>query len=95
VTRDEKPGKILGVALTDDGNYDELAESQIAINDCRKYFCARKFDFCTLQFSASPEGTDWRDIGPVLIFQKLADDYGGTAFHRRAGRIVRAGCRRY
>jgi len=74
VTRDEKPGKILGVALTDDGNYDELAESQIAINDWPQIFLRAEIDFCTLQFSASPEGTDWREIGPVLDFSKLADD---------------------
>jgi xylan 1,4-beta-xylosidase len=34
----------------------------------------------TPQFSASPDGTNWRDIGPALDASKLSDDYG-HGFH--------------
>ncbi|TAK98641.1 MAG: glycoside hydrolase family 43 protein, partial [Verrucomicrobia bacterium] len=38
VTHDEKLGKVLGVVLTDDGTYDELTDSQVAINDWKQVF---------------------------------------------------------
>ena len=44
VTHDEKLGKVLGVVLTDDGAYDELAESQIAINDWKQIFLRAAVD---------------------------------------------------
>jgi len=78
VTHDEKLGKILGVILTDDGAYDELTESQIIINDWKQIFLRSAVDGEKLQFSASPDGKVWRDIGPVLDFSKLSDDYGST-----------------
>jgi xylan 1,4-beta-xylosidase len=80
VTHDEQLGKILGVTLTDDTAYDELADSQIAINDCKQIFLRAEVDFQKLQFSASPDGKSWRNIGPVLDASKLSDDYG-TALH--------------
>ena len=78
VTHDEKLGKVLGVVLTDDGVYDELADSQIAINDWKQSFLRAAVDNEQLQFSASPDGKSWQNIGPVLDFSKLSDDYGGT-----------------
>jgi len=78
VTHDEKLGKILGVVLSDDGVYDELADSQIAVNDWKQIFLRAEIDFGKLQFSASPNGKDWKNIGPVLDFSKLSDDYGST-----------------
>jgi xylan 1,4-beta-xylosidase len=78
VTHDEKLGKILGVVLTDDGAYDELADSQIAINDWKQIFLRAAVDGERLQFSASPDGKAWRNIGPALDFSKLSDDYGST-----------------
>ena len=78
VTHDEKLGKVLGVVLTDDGVYDELAESQIAINDWKQIFLRAAVAGASLQFSASPDGQSWRDVGPVLDFSKLSDDYGST-----------------
>lgn len=78
VTQDEKLGKVVGVILTDDGAYDELTESQMAINDWKRVFLQAKVDGEKLQFSASPDGKVWREIGPVLDFSKLSDDYGST-----------------
>jgi xylan 1,4-beta-xylosidase len=78
VTHDEKLGKVLGIIQTDDGAYDELAESQIAINDWKQVFLRAAVDGERLQFSASPDGQSWQNIGPVLDFSKLSDDYGST-----------------
>jgi xylan 1,4-beta-xylosidase len=78
VTHDEKLGKVLGIVLTDDGAYDELADSQIVINDWKQVFLRAAVDGERLQFSASPDGKAWRNTGPVLDFSKLSDDYGST-----------------
>jgi xylan 1,4-beta-xylosidase len=78
VTHDEKLGKILGVVQTDDGVYDELADCQIAINDWKQVLLRATVDCERLQFSASPDGKVWQNIGPMLDFSKLSDDYGST-----------------
>jgi xylan 1,4-beta-xylosidase len=78
VTHEEKLGKVLGIVLTDDGAYDELAESQIVINDWKQIFLRAAVDGERLQFSASPDGKAWQNIGPVLDMSKLSDDYGST-----------------
>ncbi|MGH7951503.1 MAG: family 43 glycosylhydrolase, partial [Limisphaerales bacterium] len=76
VTHDEARGKILGIALTDNGNYDELSESEIAISEWKQIFLRATIDFQKLQFSASPDGQSWQNIGPILDVSKLSDDYG-------------------
>jgi xylan 1,4-beta-xylosidase len=68
VTHEEKLGKVLGIVLTDDGVYDELTESQIAINDWKQVFLRAQVDRVQLQFSASSDGRFWQNIGPVLDF---------------------------
>jgi xylan 1,4-beta-xylosidase len=78
VTHDEKLGKVLGIIQTDDGACDEPADSQIAINDWKQVFLRATVDGERLQFSASPDGQAWQNVGPVLDFSKLSDDYGGT-----------------
>lgn len=78
VTHNENLGKVLGVVLTDDGAYDELVQSQIAINDWNQIFLRATVDGERLQFSASPDGETWQAIGPVLDYSKLSDDYGST-----------------
>jgi xylan 1,4-beta-xylosidase len=78
VTHDEKLGKVLGIVLTDDGIYDELADSQLVINDWKQMFLRARIDGERLQFSASPDGKDWQVVGPVLDYSKLSDDYGST-----------------
>ena len=78
VTHDEIQGKILGIVLTDDGVYDELADSQIVINDWKRAFLRARINGAALQFSASPDGKGWRDIGPALDFSELSDDYGSA-----------------
>jgi len=78
VTHDEKLSKVLGIVQTDDGAYDELAGSQIVINDWKQIFLRAAVDAERLQFSASPDGKSWQNVGPVLDFSKLSDDYGST-----------------
>ena len=78
VTHDEALGKVLGVVLTDDGVYDELLETQIAIGGWKKVFLRAEIDGAQLQFSASPDGTAWQPAGPCLDMAKLSDDYGST-----------------
>lgn len=78
VTHDEKLGKVLGIVLADDGAYDELTDSQIAINDWKQVFLRATIDCERLQFSASPDGKTWQNIGPLLDMSKLSDDYGST-----------------
>ena len=75
VTHDEDHGKVLGIALTDNGNYDELHGSQIPVNGWPEVFLRATIDRERLQFAASPDGSAWRDIGPVLDATKLSDDY--------------------
>jgi len=76
VTHDEARGRILGIVQTDDGSYSELADSQIAIGDWPDIYLRADIDHERLQFSASPDGRQWRPIGPALDATKLSDDYG-------------------
>jgi xylan 1,4-beta-xylosidase len=80
VTHDEQRGKVLGIELCDDGQYDQLLDSYLAIGDWSNCFLRASIDYQTLQFSASPDGRNWKPIGPVLDATKLSDDYG-TGFH--------------
>ena len=74
VTRDEVAGKVLGIVLTDNGNYDELG-GQLAINGWPRVFLRARIDRERLRFSASPDREEWQFIGPVLDASKLSDDY--------------------
>jgi len=76
VSHHEVHGKILGVVLTDDGAYDELADSHLFIADWKQIHLRAVIDHARLQFSASPDGKAWQLVGPVLDASKLSDDYG-------------------
>jgi xylan 1,4-beta-xylosidase len=78
VTYDESRGNLLGIVLTDDGVYDELADGETVVNDWKQIFLRAEIERERLQFSASPDGKAWRNIGPVLDMSKLSDDYGST-----------------
>jgi xylan 1,4-beta-xylosidase len=78
VTHDEQAGRVLGIVLTDDGSYDELVESQTSINGWKSIFLRAEVDRERLQFSTSPDGKSWCDIGRALDMSKLSDDYGST-----------------
>ena len=76
VTHHEVFGKVLGITLTDDGVYDELADSQVVIPDWSRCHLRAVINAASLQFLASPDGVAWQAIGPVLDASKLSDDYG-------------------
>ena len=76
VTHDETVGRVLGIVLTDDGVYDELTDHQIAVADWPLMHLRAEIDGARLQFSASPDGENWREVGPALDASKLSDDYG-------------------
>jgi len=76
VTHDERRGKVLGLFLTDDGVHEEYFDKQIDVNDWPRYYLRAAIDDDTLQFSASPDGKDWQNVGGVLDMTKLSDDYG-------------------
>ena len=80
MTHDEPRGRILGIVLTDDGHFSAPANGEIVVNDWNQFHLRAEIDFQKLQFSASPDGQGWRNIGPVLDASKLSDDYG-TGFH--------------
>lgn len=77
VTHDEKLGKVIGIVLTDDGGYDELTD-QMAVNDWSRVYLRAVVAGVSLQFGVSPDGANWRELGPELDFSKLSDDYGST-----------------
>lgn len=76
LTHTEGRGRVLGVILTDDGAYRELQESELDVDDWPLAYLRARFDGPELRFFASPDGTDWQAVGPVLDASKLSDDYG-------------------
>lgn len=76
VTHNEVRGKVLGIVLTDDSHYDELAESEISVADWPQIFLRADINQAALQFSASRDGHVWQPVGPKLDSSKLSDDYG-------------------
>jgi len=71
---------VLGIDLCDDGQFDQLLDSVLAVGDWKKCFLRASIDHQHLQFSASPDGRAFKPIGPVLDASKLSDDYG-AGFH--------------
>lgn len=76
VTHDEARGRMLGIVKTDDGEYDELHASDIAIEDWPEIYLRAEIDHSRLQFYAAPAVDGWQPVGPVLDATKLSDDYG-------------------
>jgi xylan 1,4-beta-xylosidase len=78
VTRHEERGVILGIVLTDDGTYDEIAGSELDANGWPRFFLRAEIDADTLVFSASPDAKEWVRVGPSLDMSRISDDYGST-----------------
>jgi xylan 1,4-beta-xylosidase len=76
VTHHEQMGRVLGIVVTDDTNYRELTDAQVSVNDWPCYYLCATIEGAALQFSASRDGQNWEDLGPVLDASKLSDDYG-------------------
>ncbi|HSV14998.1 MAG TPA: DUF1349 domain-containing protein, partial [Tepidisphaeraceae bacterium] len=80
ITHDEQAGKRLGIALCDDGSYNEPADAQLPINDWPRAYLRAEFDRERLHFYASADGKSWQMICPVQDATRLSDDYG-TGLH--------------
>jgi xylan 1,4-beta-xylosidase len=78
VTHDEKIGRVIELAETDDGAYREHLASRIAVNDWQVIHLRADIDSAVIRFSASPDGAAWQPVGGDLDFTKLSDDYGGA-----------------
>lgn len=90
VTHDEERGRVLGVTQTDDGIYSEHPVVPIP-HTAWKHICLRaEIHQDTLQFSASPDGNRWEQIGPPLDMTSLSDDYGSAM--RFTGAMVGLTC---
>ncbi|PTY04980.1 glycoside hydrolase 43 family protein [Opitutaceae bacterium EW11] len=76
VTHDEQRGRVVGVSLSDDGNYDELPDGVLPVASWHSVYLRAEIDRSLLVFSASPDGSAWRQVGPALDASKLSDDYG-------------------
>ena len=74
VTYDEDCGVVLGIVLTDNGNYSELLE-QVQICAPGDIYLKAEIDYDKLQFGFSYDGISWINIRPVLDMTKLSDDY--------------------
>lgn len=75
VTHDEILGKVIDIATMDDGVYDELSEGRIVVETWAEVHLRVEIDQERLRFSAAPDGTTWRQVGPVWDASKLSDDY--------------------
>jgi xylan 1,4-beta-xylosidase len=76
VSHDEQRGRIVGIVLMDNNSYDELDESALTISDWAEVHLRAEINQAELRFSASQNGKQWQQIGPVLDASKLSDDYG-------------------
>jgi xylan 1,4-beta-xylosidase len=76
VTHDESQGKVLGLVLSDDGIYNELADTTVSIPAWSDIYLRATIDREQLRFFAGPDARTWQPIGPTLDASKLSDDYG-------------------
>ncbi|GAA4702955.1 glycoside hydrolase family 43 protein [Phytohabitans rumicis] len=76
VTRDERLGPVVGVALTDDGRYAEPVGAQLGVADWDVIHLRARIEPTEVRFAASPDGVTWHEVGPPLETVKLSDDYG-------------------
>ncbi len=79
VSFDEQLGKNIAIIGCDNGVPIEPSPPQ-AIGDWHRIFMRAEIADDQLRFAASPDGKNWRYIGPMLDASKLSDDYG-TGLH--------------
>ena len=75
VSRDEKQGKFLGIAASDNSSYFELTKDDVRLDDKSACFLRAEFDYGKLQFSYSFDEKSWKKIGPSLDASRLSDEY--------------------
>lgn len=76
ISEDEQLGKHLAIMTSDQGHYDECDE-RVSIAGWDRCYLKVTINGESLQFSYSPDGQQWSNIGPVLDFGQLSDEYGG------------------
>lgn len=75
-TADEKAGRILGLALHDNGRYDEPRDWQLALQP-GPVDLGFDLEGNRIQFRWRQGGEPWRPIGSALDATRLSDEYGG------------------
>lgn len=90
VTHHETLGKILSLALCDEGRYDEPADTVFPVADWPQLHLRADFDHASLRFFASPDGADWHPVPGDYDASKLSDDYGTRL--RFTGAMVGLAC---
>jgi xylan 1,4-beta-xylosidase len=73
VTHDERHGRVLGIAQTDDGVY---AEGTAVPLDVSTVYLRTTLDGDRLRFSYSTDGQAWQPVGEPIDQTRLSDDYG-------------------
>ena len=77
VCHDEELGRVVRVALSDDGEYDEPCAACLAIADWPEIVYLRAaIDRADLTFAVSADGETWISLGVVFDLSKVSDDYG-------------------
>jgi xylan 1,4-beta-xylosidase len=74
ISHDEVLGKHLEIVISDQGQYTE-ADAKVSVAGWGRCYLRASLDMENLQFSYSPDGKEWTDIGPVLYTGLLSDEY--------------------
>ncbi|WP_159886893.1 glycoside hydrolase family 43 protein [Paenibacillus puerhi] len=77
ITHDELRGKCIGVVRSQQGQYDEYIAHEISAAGWEQHYLRAVIDDRSLNFYASPDGREWKVIGPTLDMGALSDEYGG------------------
>ncbi|MFW5899170.1 MAG: family 43 glycosylhydrolase, partial [Jiangellaceae bacterium] len=75
ISHDEQLGRCLGVAVCDNGRYDELLGRDIQLPGNGAVELRLTIDAEAGQFYWAPDGGDWQGIGPQWDASKLSDEY--------------------
>jgi xylan 1,4-beta-xylosidase len=76
ISHNEALGKCLGIMLSDNGKYDEpLQNREVKLEAEGRCHLKVEFNYATLQFSYSLNGTDWHKIGGQFDATRLSDEY--------------------
>jgi xylan 1,4-beta-xylosidase len=76
VSTDEERGKHIAVVISKEGHYDE-ADDYVSAEGWTRCYLKAKMETTAIQFYCSPDGADWKKIGPELYSGLLADEFAG------------------
>ncbi len=77
VTYDEKYQKVIQIIQHDQGEYDELLELPVPVEQDQPIYFKVVILGEWLQFYYRVASSEWKEIGPALPFGNLGDEYGG------------------